>query len=243
LSTSAPATVVLVHGAWHGAWCWDKVAALLEARGVPVVTLDLPGHGESREPLGDLASDGAALAAALGDIDGPIVVCGHSYGGAVVSEGAGGHDGVRHLVFLTAFPLDVGESCTAAAVGEVDPAETAESLLGAALRVDDDGVTTLDPVAVVAALFHDCADDDVAFALERLGPQAMDELQGQASRAAWRDVPSTYVVCTEDRGVPPSLQRALARRATEVVEWPTSHSPFLSRPELVVDLLAGLAER
>jgi pimeloyl-ACP methyl ester carboxylesterase len=241
VSTGAPATVVLVHGAWHGAWCWDKVVALLDARGVPVVAIDLPGHGESREPLGDLASDGKALAAALGTVDGPIVVCGHSYGGAVLSEGAGGNDDVRHLVFLTAFPLDVGESCAAAAVGEVDPNESTDSELGAALRFGDDGVTTLDPVDVVAALFHDCSGDDVAFALARLGPQSMGELQGEASQAAWRDVPSTYVVCTEDRGVPPSLQRALARRATKVVEWPTSHSPFLSRPELVADLLEGLA--
>src|ERR1700683_5271907 len=105
------ATVVLVHGAWHGAWCWDQVVGPLEARGIPVVALDLPGHGASPEPLGDLATDAAALRAALDRVD-TAVVCGHSYGGAVISDGAE-HPAVRHLVYLAAILLDVGESCSA----------------------------------------------------------------------------------------------------------------------------------
>ncbi len=103
-----PATVVLVHGAFHGAWCWDRVVPLLEAQGVPVVAFDLPGHGADPRPPGDLHEHGDALRAVLEGIDGPIVVVGHSYGGAVISDGAAGVDGVVHLVYLAAIVADAG---------------------------------------------------------------------------------------------------------------------------------------
>src|SRR5438067_970341 len=101
------ATVVLVHGAWHGAWCWTRVVEGLTARGVDAIAIDLPGHGDSTEPLGDLYGDAASLRAALDALDGsPAVVCGHSYGGAVVSLGAARHAAVRHVVYLAALMLD-----------------------------------------------------------------------------------------------------------------------------------------
>ncbi len=230
------ATVVLVHGAWHSAWCWDQVTEQLQTRGVPVLALDLPGHGESREPLGDLATDAAALGAVLDGLD-AAVVCGHSYGGAVISEGAE-HPAARHLVYLAAILLDVGESCSAtAAVADPDSA----SQLAGAIQAGDDGTTTLDPDLAAAALYHDCAPPDVEQALAHLGAQTYASLTTAATHAAWRRVPSTYVVCSEDRAIPASLQRQLAARAGTVVEWPTSHSPFLSRPDLVAELLATCA--
>jgi pimeloyl-ACP methyl ester carboxylesterase len=235
-----PATVVLVHGACHGAWCWDKVVAGLTARGVPSVAVDLPGHGESREPLGDLAADAAALRATLDGIDRSIV-CGHSYGGAVITEGAAGQPGVQHLVYITAFALAPGESTMAAAT-EGSESDTATKL-GTAMSFADDGTVSFQAPAVIDALYHDCTPTDVEFALAHLGPQAVSSLSGVATRAAWHHIPSTYAVCTNDQGVAPELQRRLATRTTETVEWPTSHSPFLSRPDLVVDLLAGIAER
>jgi pimeloyl-ACP methyl ester carboxylesterase len=234
-----PTTVVLVHGACHGAWCWDKVVDGLTDRGIPNEAIDLPGHGESTEPLGDLAADAAALRATL-DRVGPSVVCGHSYGGAVITEGAAKHPDVHHLVYVTAFALSPGESTMAAAP---DGAEADRpTKLAAAVQFADDGTMRFEGPAVVHALYHDCSPADVAFALARLGPQSVSELSGVATRAAWQDIPSTYVVCTEDRAVAPELQRRLASRTGAVVEWPTSHSPFLSRPDLVVDLLAGIVE-
>ena len=88
------AIVVLIHGAWHGAWCWDRVVPQLETAGVPTVAVDLPGHGASTEPLGDLYTHAAFVRDLLDGIDGPIVLCGHSYGGAVISEAAAGVDSV-----------------------------------------------------------------------------------------------------------------------------------------------------
>jgi pimeloyl-ACP methyl ester carboxylesterase len=230
------ATVVLVHGAWHGAWCWSKVVDGLRAAGVPVVAIDLPGHGESPEPLGDLLADAAALRQTLDGLD-DAVVCGHSYGGAVVTEGAADHPAVRHLVFVAAFPLAPGESCSAS-VTLPEPVDM--SRLSEAIR-DDDGVLTIDPDAAVDAFYHDCSPGDVELALRSLGPQRRASLETTVRRASWEGRPSTYAVCTDDRAVPVPLQRVLAERTTEVVDWPTSHSPFLSRPELVTSLLTARA--
>jgi pimeloyl-ACP methyl ester carboxylesterase len=231
------ATVVLVHGAWHGAWCWHRVVDQLRARDVPLVALDLPGHGDSSEPLGDLLVDAAALRATLDDLV-EVVVCGHSYGGAVVSEGAADHPAVRSLVFVSAFPLAPGESC---AQSVTLPEPVAPTRLVDGIRTDDDGLMTIDPDVAVDAFYHDCPAVDVDLARRRLGPQRRASLETPVRRAAWQERPSIYAVCTDDRAVPVPLQRVLAARAGEVVEWPTSHSPFFSRPDLVTSLLAGAA--
>jgi pimeloyl-ACP methyl ester carboxylesterase len=237
-----PATVVLVHGAWHGAWCWDRVVEGLTARGVHAVAIDLPGHGASTEPLGDLHGDAATLRRALDALDGPAVVCGHSYGGAVLSEGAAGHPAVRHQVYLAALMLDTGESADRSVPDPPGTAPRPESELLPAMRFSDDGATiTVDPVAARDIFYADCTDADVERTIAQLGPQPAVTLQQPVSAAAWRDAPSTYVVCTGDRAIPVWLQRTFAERATNCIEWPTSHSPFLSEPDLVVDLLAGLA--
>jgi len=233
------ATVVLVHGAWHGAWCWEAVVPLLDDRRIPSIAVDLPGHGDDPGPLSDLDGDARAVRAVLDRLD-DAVVCGHSYGGAVISVAAADHPAVRHLVYLTAFPLAPGESPMDAAA-DIVPPNAGTSELADAIRFQDDGIVVLDEEVVVSALYADCAPDVAAKAAARLGPQAVAELRGVAPHAAWQSIPSTYVVCTEDHAVTPALQRALATRCTHVVEWPTSHSPFLSRPDLVAELLAELA--
>jgi pimeloyl-ACP methyl ester carboxylesterase len=237
-----PATVVLVHGAWHGAWCWDRVVQGLAARGVDVVAIDLPGHGASTEPLGDLHGDAAAVGRALDALDGSAVVCGHSYGGAVISEGAAGHPNVRHLVYLAALMLDAGESCSNSVAMPAGGAPGPEPELGPAMQFSEDGTTvTVDPVATRRIFYADCTDVDIDWAMARLGPQPAITLQQPVPAAAGREVPSTYVVCADDRAIPPWIQHAFAERATNSIVWPTSHSPFLSQPDLVVELLAGLA--
>ena len=143
-----PATIVLVHGAWHGAWCWDRVVEGLAARGVDVVAVDLPGHGASRQPLGDLHGDAAVVGRALDALDGPAVVCGHSYGGAVISEGAAGHPNVRHLVYLAALMPDAGESCSTSIPAASRWRAGPVTELGPAMQFSDDGATVnVDPVA------------------------------------------------------------------------------------------------
>ncbi len=237
------AGVVLVHGAWHGAWCFERVIDRLADAGIEALAVDLPGHGSDPGPLSDLHGDAARVRDAIDELGGDCVLLGHSYGGAVITE-AGVHPSVRHLVYLTAFALDFGESCMSAAVEEsesLDISYEGTPNLADAFVSHDDGTITLTPDGAAACLFQDCDPETTAWALARIGPQPAVTFGDTPAAVAWRERPSTYVVCTEDQGVHPELQRVMARRCAAAVEWPTSHSPFLSAPERVADLLTRLA--
>jgi len=235
------ATVVLVHGAWHGAWCFDRLMPLLQDAGVRAVAPDLPGHGQDPGPFADLHGDAARVGAVLDGIDGDVVLLGHSYGGAVVTE-AGVHPAVTHLVYLCALALDEGESCAAAAVGETTGfSHEGRPSLADAFVAHPDGTTTLTPEGAATCLYNDCDDDTVAWAVAHLGPQPMGNLSQVPSAVAWRHRPSTYVVCTEDQAIHPRLQQVLAQRCGAQRVWTTGHSPFASQPELLAGLLAELA--
>lgn len=217
--------VVLVHGLWHGGWCWQPVQDLLDEAGVANVAVDLP--------LTTLGDDVAALRAALGEFGRPTVLVGHSYGGAVVT-GAGTHPDVRRLVYLAAFQLDDGESVNRALPERAIP----PTRLREALRFSADGTRiSLDPELGRELLYNDVPDDIARAMLARTRPVGRAVFSGTPDAIAWRTVPSTYVVCTDDCTVAPDLQRAMAERATRVLEWRSGHSPITSRPELVAELL------
>src|SRR5437870_2841181 len=189
-----PACVVLVHGAWHGAWCFDRVLPRLRDAGVDAVAIDLPGHGEDTSPLSDLHGDAARVRSVLDGIDDPVVLVGHSYGGAVITE-AGDHARVAHLVYLCAFALDDGESCMTAAVeaaAAADISSDGRPDVAGAIVPRPDGTSTLAPDDAAACFYNDCDAGTVAWAVDRLGPHPMVNL-GQAPTAiAWRARPSTY---------------------------------------------------
>jgi pimeloyl-ACP methyl ester carboxylesterase len=234
-------SVVLVHGAWHGAWAWERVLPLLTSAGVECFALDLPGHGADGGPFGDLYSDVARVRETLDELNGDVVLVGHSYGGAVITE-AGLHPAVHHLVYVAAFALEPGESCVSAAEVEAGLISyDGRPNLGAGFIMSSGDMITLDPSSAAECLYNDCDADTVAWALARLGPQPLITLQGAPKHAAWRTKPSTYVVCSDDMAVHPDLQRIMARRCGSVFEWPTDHSPFLCRPDLVAGLLVDLA--
>ncbi len=230
---SDAATVMLVHGAFHGSWCWDAVRGELHAAGVPTAVVDNPSVAK---PGSDLAADGDHLRRAIDAVDGPVVLVGHSYGGAVISD-AGAQPNVEHLVFVTALVLD---ACESASVNGLTGGE-GSALVDA--MVFDDGMLTVEPERVVELFFHDCAPDVAARAAAQLLPMTMAAMTANARTAAWRERPSTYVVCTDDRALPVSLQRSCADRIGTVVEMPTSHSPFLSRPAELARMLTALAAR
>ncbi len=243
--TRQPATVVLVHGAWHGAWCFDRVVPLLRDAGIEAVAVDLPGHGDDPGPLGEYADDVARVVSTLDAVDGDAVLLGHSYGGSVITQ-AGAHPSVRRLVYLCAFALADGESCATAAAGEPGVERISHDgrpNLGHTMVHHDDGTTTLTRDGARACLYADVDDATFEWAYARLGPQPMSTLVATPSTIATRSVPSTYVVCSEDQGVHPDLQRLLARRCTDQIEWSVGHSPFANRPELVAELLVDLARR
>jgi hypothetical protein len=140
-------------------------------------------------------------------------------------------------VYLTAFALEVGESVTEHSLtgGE-------RGALEDAIRFGD-GVLTIDPEGGVDAFYHDCTPEIAQSAISRLRPQSLAALGGTVTSSAWHEKPGTYVVCTEDRGLTEAFQRSNAARIGNSVDWPTSHSPFLSRSDLVADLLADLSSR
>jgi pimeloyl-ACP methyl ester carboxylesterase len=240
-----PATVVLVHGAWHGAWCFDQVMPLLHDAGIEAIAVDLPGHGDDDGPLGDHPGDVARVTAALDAIDGDVVLLGHSYGGSVITQ-AGVHPAVRRLVYLCAFALAEDESTATATAAAGAPGIDAISHegrpnLGHAMILHDDGTTTLTRDGARECLYADVDDATFEWAFAKLCPQPMSAVLATPTAIAWRTVPSTYVVCTEDMAVHPDLQRLMARRCTDQIEWAIGHSPFASRPELLSELLVDLA--
>lgn len=220
-------TVVLVHGAFHDSWCWELVRQGLDDRGVPNQALDLPFTG--------VAGDAEAVGRLLDAIDDPVVLVGHSYGGMVISRAASGRDDVAHLVYLCA--VQVGEDVDLATV-----MTTSDELMGS-LTQDDEGAMHVDPELAPAIFYHDC-DAEVTDAavghLRGMGFGVVEE-GDVPPPAAWKQIESTYVVCTDDQTIAPESQRTMAANADHVVEWDTSHSPMLSRPEVVADLLAELA--
>ena len=161
----------------------------------------------------------------------PAVLVGHSYGGAVVT-GAGTHPMVRELVYVAAFQLDGGESVSRTRFGDLPDTRLAEAMVVAGDDVE------LDPLLAPGLLYRDAPSDVAAAAVARLRPVGRAVFRGVPETIAWRTVPSTYVVCSSDEVVHPERQRAMATRATRVVEWPCGHSPAATRPDAVADLVA-----
>ncbi|MEY3681387.1 MAG: alpha/beta fold hydrolase [Ilumatobacteraceae bacterium] len=233
--------VVLVHGAWHGAWCWAPLQAELDRRGVASLAVDLPGHGSTGTTFTDLHGDARAVAEVLDVQAGfgrtaPILV-GHSYGGAVITEVAAGRSDVAHLVYLAAFALLEGETV----MGALTAMPKREVGLSAAMRPGPDGTSTLDASLAVPALYGSCDPVVAAAAVARLSPQPMATMIQAVSGSPLDRVPSTYVVCERDDAVHPDHQRIMAERCRNTVTFDTDHSPFVSMTKETADLLESLA--
>jgi pimeloyl-ACP methyl ester carboxylesterase len=229
--------VVFVHGACvrDGSWWWHRTAELLQERGVSSVAPALPSCGEAGLPGGiggpGLAEDVAAVRQALQDSDEPTVVVAHSYGGIVTAEAAAGIGSVRHLLLVSSYLPEVGQSLSE--FGDGSPAPF--------LDVDPDaGTFGVRPELLVDTFLQDCDPEVQARAAGHLARQSLRVTGQTVGAAAWQQVPSTYLVCAQDRGTPPRLQREFGRRAGSVVELDAGHHPFLSQPAAVRDLLLSL---
>lgn len=214
--------MLLVHGAWHGSWCWDRLRSVLGAAGWSTRTVDLPSAGR---PCG-VHEDAQAILDELGRIEGPVVVVAHSYGGIPVTQAATQAAGVARIVYLAAYQLDVDESLLGFHGAPV-PDEPA------GLRAVPD-----DPLSM---FYGDVPDADAREAAQRLVPQSTRSFGEPPMQAGWRTVPSAYIVCEHDQALPPRDQEALAARSGEVHRLASSHSPFLSMPQELAALLARIA--
>lgn len=215
--------IVLVHGAWHGAWCWDAVVRELSDRGSAAVAVELPLTG--------YPDDVAAVRQAIGEAGDEVIVCAHSYGGMVVSAAAQGLAGIRRLVFLAAFQPEEGEDSVTLLFRE-------PSALTTSFVVGTNGITV--ERSRLHEVFYGDSDPSLVESLAaRLRPMPLHGTATLTGTPAWKAVPSTYIVCAKDNAISPVTQRFMAARASEVVEWDTDHSPFLTRPGDLADLLAS----
>ena len=175
------------------------------------------------------------MTSCLDGIAEPVLLVGHSYGGAVITQ-AGSHSHVRHLVYLAAFPLAEGESINAVLPKRAIPG----TALREAMLFDGDRIA-LDPVRATALLYNTTPAEVAAEAMARIVPVERTVFRGVPTTFAWRERPSTYVVCTDDLCVNPDLQRAMAERTDRVLEWPGDHAVPAGRPDDVAALLVELA--
>ena len=226
--------VVFVHGACvkDGSWWWHRTGELLAERAVASEAPALPSCGETGEPPDaegpGLAEDIAAVRDVLSASDEPTVLVAHSYGGIVTAEAAAGVEAVRHLLLVSSYLPEVGQSLSA--FGGAEPAPF--------LDIDPEkGTFTVRPDTLAQTFLQDCDVDIQREAMDKTARQSLAVLEHPVQSAAWRHVPSTYLVCAEDRGTPAERQREFARRAGSVVELDAGHHPFLSQPAAVRDLV------
>jgi pimeloyl-ACP methyl ester carboxylesterase len=236
-------TFVLVHGGWHGAWCWERVVPWLVARGHVVAAPDLPGHGNDQTPASQ-ASLGAyvnALCSLLDRQSDPVILAGHSMGGMVITQAAEERpERVRLLIYIAAFLPGNGQSLAMLTQGDT------ESLIPPNSEPTADGLAiTLRDSALRDMLYADCPPEDLAHARARLLPEPLSPLAEPVRTTTERfgRVPRAYVECLRDRALPLARQREMqaALPCRTVVTIDTGHSPFFAAPRALADHLTALA--
>ena len=215
--------VVFVHGAWADGSSWAKVIALLQAKGINAVAVQLP--------LATFAGDVATVKRAIALQDGPVLLAGHSYGGAVITE-AGNDSKVVGLVYVAAFAPDTGESVGSTAK-PYPPAP-----LGAELRPDAEGYLSVTPKGVAEDFAQDLPEKETKVLWATQGPTNAAVFGATISNAAWKTKPSWFVVAGEDRAIPPALEKAEAERMkATTITLAASHLVMISHPKEVADLI------
>ena len=224
---SAVKNIVLVHGGFVDGSGWQSVHRLLTQDGYRVSVV--------QNPTVSLVDDVAVTQRALDALDGPAVLVGHSYGGAVITE-AGRHDGVAALVYIAAFAPDKDES-VGTLVADPAPGAPVPPILPPV-----DGFLFLDRDKFAASFAGDLPAEDAAFLADAQVPWGLDALNGPITEPAWRAKPSWYLVATDDHMIPPPVQHQMAERAgATVAEAAGSHAVYVSQPQAVADLIKQAA--
>jgi len=222
-------TIVLIHGAFADGSSWNKVIPILQADGYAVTAVQIP--------LSSLSDDVTATKRVLDGQAGPIVLVGHSWGGAVITAAAAGNKNVKSLVYVAAFAPEAGEVVTAPAANYSAPE------LNSVLKPDEAGFLYID-----RARFHDAFARDLPEAETRIMAATQKPIYGKSFGetvpvAAWKTIPSWYIVSTEDRAINPDLERYYAKRiGATTTEIKASHVPFLSHPKEVARVIEAAAK-
>jgi pimeloyl-ACP methyl ester carboxylesterase len=229
-------TFGLVHGAWHGAWCWELLSPELEKLGHRGVAVDLP-YEDRNAGLDDNA---AVVVAALEDGGEDVILVGHSLGGISIPV-VTAHRPVSRLVFLGAFVPEPGRSLDETI--RSDQGVFSEGWAEMPRVVHPDGSASWEADAAVAVLYHDCPEDMARWAASRLRRQVWTTTKEPCPLERWPDIPSSYILCTGDKLIAPDWSRRVARErlGVEAIELPGGHSPMLSRPRHLAEILTHLA--
>ncbi|OBF26477.1 hypothetical protein A5724_31430 [Mycobacterium sp. ACS1612] len=225
-------TVLLVPGAWHKPSHFDLLVN--ELTDVQVRTVTLTSTGDDPATLGDMYADAAVIAQAVAAIDGPVVVVAHSYGGVPTTQALAKTENVQRVVYLAAFPLDVGESLLSASGGRLMP--------WTRLHHRDGIGGYVEVTAPMTVFYHDVENRTATEAVAQLGYQRYTAMQQEVTETAWKRIPSTYVICENDNVIPVAAQEMMAKRADDVLRIETSHFPFLSQPQALARLIRGCLE-
>jgi pimeloyl-ACP methyl ester carboxylesterase len=221
--------IVLVHGGFVDGAGWEGVYKTLKKDGYNVSIV--------QNPTISLEDDVAVTRRTLAAQDGPAILVGHSYGGAVITE-AGNHPKVSALVYIAAFAPDKGES-VGSLLKNLPPDAPAPPILP-----PQDGFLFLDKAKFPAAFAADVEPDKAAFMADSQVPWGLGAISGTISEAAWRTKPSWYLVTTEDKMIPPDTQRSMSKRAgSTVVEAKGSHAIYVSQPGVVAALIEQAAKK
>ncbi len=235
-------TYILVHGAWHGAWCWHKVVSLLEKEGHTVIAVDLPGHGTDKTPTAEVTLQ-SYVDSVCNTIDAqqePVLLVGHSMGGGIITQTAEERpDKIKNLFYLTAFLPSNGES-----MGQLFQSDT-ESLLPSNIEMStDQSYMTLRRESLKETFYEDCSDDDFALTMALLVPQAIAPFAQpiNTSEEKFGRIPRIYIECRRDKILTPTFQKRsyTALPCRKVIALDTGHAPFFSAPEELARQLTSL---
>ena len=219
--------IVLIHGGFVDGSGWESVYSILKKDGYNVSVV--------QNPTISLEGDVTATKRILAAQDGPAILVGHSYGGAVITE-AGNDPRVVGLVYITAFAPDKGES-VASLIKDPPPGAPVPPILP-----PQDGYLFLDRAKFAASFAGDVEAEKAAFMADSQVPWGLEALGGEISQPAWKAKPSWYLVATDDKMIPPAAQRAMSKRAgSTVVEVKGSHAIYVSQPEAVAALVEQAA--
>ncbi len=237
------ATIILIHGAWHGAWCWNKVSERLRDLGHVPLALDLPGHGDNPKPLSAMTIDryAAYVCAVLEEMDGPALLAGHSMGGMVISQAAEAMpDRVQGLAYICAVLLGNGETLQDAEYADPD-----SRLAGNIGFTPDGSEVTLNSEAITELFYHDCPTEDAARAASLLCRQSAAPFATALHTSAenYGRIPRYYVECRNDRVLTPSLQKRMYTHTPceQVFPLDCGHSPFFAMPDELTAILDKIA--
>jgi pimeloyl-ACP methyl ester carboxylesterase len=235
-------TYLLIHGAWHGGWCWRKVVPLLQAKGHTVLAPDLPGHGDDKTPTATVTLQSYSdriclLAEAQAE---PVILLGHSMGGVAITQAAEQcPKQIRALVYLCAFLPRNGDSLMTWA------SQDKESMVNPWTTIPfADGSLGFKLESTREAFYGNCVEDDIAFAQSRLVPQSTAPFGTPVETTAerWSRIPRYYIECATDRAITLNLQRELQKQSPcrQTFSIDTDHSPFFSAPQELADILAQI---